>query len=246
MEQPHNGEAVATPPSVRLMSIQDYVADDTVSPFTITIAGAAGIGKTSLALSLAEVMPVYFLETEHRFQYLAKKMQHSLLEMPYPIHAVTVNDWPQILEALGQIKVAVRSGDPTNPGAIVIDSGTDFKNFADYEWRKTSKTFPPTNYSKLYKMMNGIVAAIKKLGLSVVFTNRLKAHYVDDSWDGETMTIDMFKNQDYLSEAVLILNEDATITVDRNKWHDATQKDSDSRLLSRDMGLPTIIETLQQ
>lgn len=233
------------PIATKLLSIQDYVSDEYAAPFTLAVAGCAGIGKTTLALSLAEIMPVYFLETENRFAYLAKKMKISLLDMPFPIKAITVNSWPEIISALGAIKTDCAGNDPKNKGVIVIDSGTDFKNFADHEWRQTSKVFPVTNWSKLYRMMNGVVAAIKRIGLSVVFTNRMKPKYEEDSWDGVTYEIDAFKNQEYLSEATLIIMPDTSIVIQDNKWHDFSLKNNDSLLLSRDMGLPEIIKLLQ-
>lgn len=241
MSETEQGQRIDIP----LLSLADYVSDEYVAPFTITIAGSAGVGKTTLALSMADAMPVYFLETENRFAYLAKKMQKPLLDKPYPIYASTVTNWGDILIALGNIKRASANNDPKNRGVIVIDSGTDFKNFADHEWRSTSKTFPVTNWSKLYKMMNDIISAIKKIGLSVVFTNRMKPKYEGESWDGSSYDIDAYKNQDYLSEAVLIIKDDATMLVQNNKWHDTTQADADSRLIQRNMGLPEIIKILQ-
>ena len=93
--------------------------------------------------------------------------------------------------------------------------------------------------------MNGVVAAIKRIGLSVVFTNRMKPKYEEDSWDGVTYEIDAFKNQEYLSEATLIIMPDTSIVIQDNKWHDFSLKNNDSLLLSRDMGLPEIIKLLQ-
>lgn len=241
MSEPEKGQRIDVP----LLSLADYVSDEYIAPFTITVAGSAGNGKTTLALSMASEMPVYFLETENRFAYLAKKMQKQLFDMPYPIHACTVTNWGDILIALGNIKRESANNDPKNRGVIVIDSGTDFKNFADHEWRTTSKTFPVTNWSKLYKMMNDIVSAIKKIGLSVVFTNRMKPKYEGETWDGVSYDVDSYKNQDYLSEAVLIIKDDATMLVQNNKWHDSTRVDADSKLINRDMTLPQIIKILQ-
>lgn len=151
-----------------------------------------------------------------------------------------------ILIALGTIKRAIKENDPSNKGVVVIDSATDFKNYADHEWRETNKSFPPVNWSKLYKMMNDVVNGIKSLGLSIVFTNRVKPDYDSEGNQTGSSKIDQYKNQNDLSEVALLMHPTGDIEVLKNSWHDILQYQSDSESLTREMTLPHIIKLLQK
>tara|TARA_B110000503_G_scaffold142181_1_gene238146 strand:- start:1666 stop:2376 length:711 start_codon:yes stop_codon:yes gene_type:complete len=229
---------------LELKSYADYVNEEAMPPFAITIAGDPGVGKSTLALSMSSEMPVYFLETEKRFKRLAKKLHKEVIN-PENIFAIEVSNWGDILIALGTIKKAIKDNDPTNKGVVIIDSATDFKNFADHEWRETNKTFPPVNWSKLYKMMNDVVNGIKSLGLSIVFTNRVKPDYDSDGNQTGSVKIDQYKNQKDLSEVALLMLPTGDIEVHKNSWHDMLVYHTDSEGLNRNMTLPQIIEKLQ-
>lgn len=226
------------------LDFEFFASDEYVLPFAAAIAGPPGIGKTTLALSLSNHMPVYFLETEHRFAYIAKKMQKEI-KHPERIKCITVNNWNHLIAALGVLRELVANSDPRNKGVVVIDSGTDFKNFADEQWRKDSPSYPPVNWSSLYKMMNKVVHGIRGMGLSVVFTNRVKDEYDGDSKTGRKRP-DAYKNQEDLTEVFLMLNEDGTFEVIKNSWHDRLLWDNDAQRITREMDLFTIIQTLQE
>jgi len=232
-------------PEILFKGIEDYASDEYIAPFTIAIGGLPGSGKTTLALSMAERMPVYFLETEDRFGYIAKKL-HKQLPGAERIFAARVGNWADILAALSIIKSVTKDNDPKNRGCIVLDSGTDFKNYADAEWRRTSKVHPPVNWSKMYKMMNEVVKGIKRIGLSVIFTNRVKPEYDSQGNVTGNLRFDAYKNQIDLTEVAIMIGKDYSLEIIKNSWHDALHYGADSQSINRDMTLPAIIDILQK
>lgn len=203
-------------PELKFVDADEMVDRSDLPPFTISISGFPGCGKTSLALSMSLVMPVFVVETEMRMQYLLNRLH---FKPKHPIKIVQLGNWNDIEAILSQLS-SWRKQNDSEHAALIIDSATDYKNFANDEWQRTSKTFPPTNYAKLYRMMDKPIHDAKESGLSVIMTSRMKPHYANDAWDGESYRPDEFKNQRYITDAALEFDLQGNLFVAKNSWAD--------------------------
>jgi hypothetical protein len=223
------------------------VAPARIYPCVVTISGHPGRGKSTLALTMAQEAPVYVLETEGRMDWLLAKMGST----PFPVEPTSVTKWEEIKEFFADLYLAVLRGEKP-VGTLLIDSGSDYKDYAHNWWADNEKTFPTTQWAKLYTMMDNPIKAFKKLGMTVIVTVRAKAQYVNDKWDGKTYRPEFYKNQEYLSDAILVFNQKGEVEVQKNTWADCADYivDEESVLVYRTYGrkelhLPTLIRHLQ-
>ena len=114
--------------------------------------------------------------------------------------------------------------------------------WAHKDWADNEKTFPPTQWQNLYKMVNAPIHYLKRRGLSVVFTSRLKDSYTNNVMDGG-FRVDAFRNQKDLADLMLIIGQDGSLEVDKNSWADIM---APSIAINRSQTLPEMIRALMQ
>lgn len=146
----------------------------------ILIGGKEGAGKTHLAMSISELEPVFFLDTENRGVKVVKKFieRDSTKKIGYK----RTQTYQDIVVAAQSI---IHNYEP--PGTVIIDSGSDFQTFAEEDWKivaKKEKVFPEVNWAYIYQRLDSVVYDIRDAGFSLVLTARLKKEYKKGNYTG--------------------------------------------------------------
>jgi hypothetical protein len=176
----------------------DFVFDTTPvsSKFIVVISGAPGDGKTHLACTMNSEGPVYILDSEYRAHHVIKKFQD--------VYVKTVTGYREIVVAVKHILKEKKTG------TIVLDSGSDFQQFAETEYlNRTGKTEVgmPYNWGEVYWLLNSLIDDIKFSDrFHLVFTARLAEEYVNDKGTGR-MLPKIYKNIPYKADVSVIFSK---------------------------------------
>lgn len=141
----------------------------------IVVAGPEGTGKTHLACTMSEVMPVYLIDTEYRASAVIRKFD------PEKVRHKVCSTYDEVVVAVKAILTRAK------PGAIVLDSGSDLQTFAEIAYLKRTKMekiYPIYNWSEVWAMCNALVDDIKFSPFTLVVTARVKEEYRGDKATG--------------------------------------------------------------
>jgi len=161
--------------------VSDLAAQFAFDPVTehdrlfVIVAGKEGMGKTHLACTMAEVGPVYVLDTEFRAGLVTSKFKG--------VQKATVRSYKEMLAAAK----AIVSNQPA--GTVVIDSGTDLRMYAEADYlekTKMEKVWPQWNWAEVYAMCDVLFNIIRfsKTPFRIVLTSRVKEEYQSDKPTG--------------------------------------------------------------
>jgi hypothetical protein len=148
---------------------------DSLPPSFVLLAGAEGVGKTHTACTMAELGPVYLLDTEFRAAFVTRKFEN--------IKRASIKDFKTLVAA---VKAIIQRYPP--PGTIVIDSGSDIQKYAEIEYlnrTKMEKVYPQFNWSEVFAMCTALINDLRFAGYHIVMTSRLKEEYRNDKPTGE-------------------------------------------------------------
>lgn len=141
----------------------------------IVISGKQGTHKTHLASTMSNVMPTYLLDTEHRGHIVARKFPKNLFYKQ-------VSSYTDIVVAVHAI---FRTA--TKPSAIIIDSGSDFQQYAETRYKevaKVEKIWPQYLWAIIWEMCDKLLYDIRESGHTLIMTTRMKDEYAGDKATG--------------------------------------------------------------
>lgn len=137
----------------------------------IVISGKQGTHKTHLACTMTELMPTYLLDSEHRGHIVARKFPKNLFYKQ-------VSNYSDVVVATHAIFKAAKV-----PSAIIIDSGSDFQQYAETRYKeiaKVEKVWPQYLWSMIWDMCDKLLYDIRESGHILIMTTRMKEEYVGD------------------------------------------------------------------
>lgn len=163
----------------------------------ILIAGREGSGKTHLACTMAELGPVYLIDTEYRAQIVTKKFNN--------VKTAVVKSFMEMAVAVKHILKQQQ------PGTIVIDSGSDLQTFAEIEYLERTekeKVGMPWNWAEVWRLCNAVIDDIKaSQQFNLVITARMKEEYVGDKPTGQ-MIPRVYSTLPYKADLVLLFSNE--------------------------------------
>ena len=199
----------------------------------IMLSGTEGAGKTHMACTISELMPVYFMDTENRAHKVVRKFEGS----KHPIHL-----YQKQINSYLSIKAGIEAITATQPaGAIVIDSGTQYDLWAqDYYlyMSKKDKIYPITLWNEIYRLIDVPIETARKAGFTVIMTTRMKEVYRNDKATGELIPR-IYNRAPYISDLMLTVTkaEKDPVTLTKNSYKD----DIVALTFDRDATLPQIL-----
>ena len=137
----------------------------------IVISGEQGTHKTHLACTISEMMPTYLLDTEHRGHIVARKFPKNLFYKQ-------VSNYLDVVVATHAIFRVAKE-----PSAIIIDSGSDFQQYAETRYKevaKVEKIWPQYLWSMIWDMCDKLLYDIRESGHTLIITTRMKDEYIGD------------------------------------------------------------------
>jgi len=144
----------------------------------IMLSGPEKVGKTHTACTMADIGPVYILDTEQRAQFVVKYFRKQKKDVSY----VVCRDYNDIV-------IATKGITKNYPqGTIVIDSGSDLQTFAEIKYldrTRAEKIYPIFNWADVWAMCNAIIDDIKRARFNLVVTTRVKEEYSNDKPTGQ-------------------------------------------------------------
>jgi len=160
-----------------LLKLKSVFAFDEVPPpnVLILIAGPPAAGKTHLACSMAELGPVYLLDTEYRAHLVSQKFEN--------IKRKVVTNYQEMVVA---IKYIIDNFEP--PGTIVIDSASDLQQFAEELYcdrADKERVGLPRNWGDVWELCNAVISLVKFSDFNLVCTARVKEEYANDKATGK-------------------------------------------------------------
>jgi hypothetical protein len=206
---------------------------DPINRSMVIVAGREGTGKTHLACSMVQKGPVYLLDSEYRAQFVTRKFQG--------VKRSTVRNWKELVVAVRAVLAKEQ------PGTIIIDSGSDLQQFAEYDYlemAKIEKVWPQVLWGEIYGKCDALINLIRfdKQPWNLVLTARVKEEYVADKPSGVWVPR-LYDRLPYKADLVLqfMKNTPGKIEVLKDGINDRR-----GRELDRGLGLPGIIEYLTQ
>ena len=196
----------------------------------VLIAGREGTGKTHLACTMAELGPVYLIDTEYRAQIVSRKFKDVKLAV--------VKNFMEIAVAVKHILKHQA------PGTIVLDSGSDLQTFAEIEYlERAEKTAVgmPWNWAEVWRLCNAVIDDIKaSQQFNLVVTARLKEQFVKEQATG-LMIPRIYSTLPYKADLVLQFGIDKPrkLFVTKNGFSGDAVQDDNAKFT-----LPQIIEQL--
>jgi hypothetical protein len=159
-----------------LIELRDKFAFDSprANPsYLIFLAGPEGVGKTHTACTMAELGPVYVLDTEYRADIVTRKF----------------NDIKhKVVRSYRDMVIAVKAIIKHHPkGTIVFDSGTDLQTFAEIDYlEETNKTAVgmPWNWAEVWARCNTVIDDARMADFNIVVTSRVKDEYAGEKPTG--------------------------------------------------------------
>jgi len=204
-------------------------------PFIVTIAGPPGYGKTHMALTMNEVGPVYFCDTETRGAYLLRTKFKSK------------NIWYKKADTWTEMQRFLRHVYSLPVGTVVIDSGSDYGQYAEREHLKENrleKVWPQVLWAEVYEMMERPLRSLKARGFNIVITSRVKEEYIGGETTGNLVPR-LYHAIPYISDAILQFDlGENTLSVKKNSWQRA--ETWPTTRINREQTLPELVEQLQQ
>lgn len=199
----------------------------------IVIAGPEGSGKTHLACTMAEVSPVYIVDTEYRAGGVVKKFG----SYPNPVKHKVCSNYEEIVIAVKAILSRAK------PGVIVLDSGSDLQLFAEIAYLKRTKMekiYPAFNWSEVWTMCSALIDDIKFSPFTLVVTARVKEEYVKNEPTGRTIPR-VYNTLPYKADAIIQFKE-----VHKPGWLVKPQSLEGKEIpITRDLSLPKISEYIE-
>jgi len=203
----------------------------------ILIGADTGEGKTHLACTMSEVMPVAIGDTEMRASIVTNKFKDSA----FPIQRKTIRTY---LETLSFLYAAIKYFKTLGKkGCIVLDSVTEVQQFAEEYYKevaKLEKVWPQYLWAQIYSYCDNIIKIVKDSGNTLVMTSKVKEKYVNDKPTGE-LVYRTYHRYPYLSDIAFMLDHEKPllrVTKD-GYWQDLKQE------IPRTLSLPQIIEVIK-
>lgn len=141
----------------------------------IVLSGTQGTHKTHLACTMSTKMPTYLLDTEHRGHIVARKFKENLFYKKVSSY----------LEMIVAIQAIFKNAQ--EPSAIIIDSGSDFQQYAEARYKEvaqTEKIWPQYLWAVIWDMCDKPLYEIRKSGHTLIMTTRMKDEYKNDKATG--------------------------------------------------------------
>ena len=208
------------------------------NPFVVTVAGGPGTGKTHLGLTMSSVSPVYFADTETRGSFLLNTV---FTGSAYPIKYKLCSCWSDLRNFL------VHLWHNEDPGTVLIDSGSDYCNFAERHHlhvNELKKVWPKTLWAEIYDMLEKPLRNLKCKGFNIVITSRLKSEYVADEPTGVEIPR-LYHAIPHIADVMLQFDKGTPrLHVTKNAWKRSETWSQEK--VTRDMGIPEIINILKR
>ena len=198
----------------------------------IVISGAQGTHKTHLACTMSETMPTYLLDSEHRGHIVARKFPKNLFYKQ-------VSNYNDVVVATHAIfKVA------KEPSAIIIDSGSDFQQYAETRYKevaKVEKIWPQYLWAMIWDMCDRLLYDIRDSGHTLIMTTRVKDEYIGDKPTGK-MVPRIYNRVPYAADIMLEMTGDSKkpiITTKNGYFADELKQ------FTTELSLPEIIKQIK-
>lgn len=198
----------------------------------IVISGAQGTHKTHLACTMSETMPTYLLDSEHRGHIVARKFPKNLFYKQ-------VSNYNDVVVATHAIfKVA------KEPSAIIIDSGSDFQQYAETRYKevaKVEKIWPQYLWAMIWDMCDRLLYDIRDSGHTLIMTTRVKDEYIGDKPTGK-MVPRIYNRVPYAADIMLEMTGDPKkpiITTKNGYFADELKQ------FTTELSLPEIIKQIK-
>lgn len=203
----------------------------------VVIQGEAGAGKTHLAVTMSELMPIYVLDSEKRGLIVVKKFAGKT---KFPIKYTQIDNYADMIAAIKAILIKYKN----ERGMIIIDSGSDVQQFAEAEYlrrAKKDKVYPITLWAEIYDMLDTPVEDIRKAGFLVCMTARMKDEYIADRKTGSQIPR-IYNRAPYWADLIVEVSKDPKKpqTVVKNGFAETQTIEFDTKLT-----LPSIIKKAQ-
>ncbi len=198
----------------------------------IVISGEQGTHKTHLACTMSNEMPTYLLDTEHRGHIVARKFPKNLFYKQ-------VSNYNDVIVATHAI---FRTA--TTPSTIIIDSGSDFQQYAETRYKdvaKLEKIWPQYLWAMIWDMCDKPLYDIRSSGHTLILTTRVKDEYINDKPTGKKVPR-IYNRIPYAADIMLEMTGDEKnpIAVTKNGYFaDHTSK------FTKELTLPEIIKQVK-
>jgi len=219
--------------------IKTFAFDEEESHSPIVLIGAdTGEGKTHLACTMSQVMPVALGDTEMRASIVTNKFNDS----PFPIKRKTIKSY---LETITFLYSAIRYFKSLEKkGCIVLDSVTEVQQFAEEYYKEIAqleKVWPQYLWAQIFAYCDNIIKIVKESGNMLVMTSKVKEKYVNDKPTGES-TYRTYHRFPYLSDIAFMLeNGKPNIRITKDGyWQNLKQE------INRTLTLPEILQIVQK
>lgn len=164
----------------------------------VVVSGEQGTHKTHLACTMSDTMPTYLLDTEHRGHIVANKFPKNLFYKQ-------ISSYNDVVVAVHAIFNIAKT-----PSAIIIDSGSDYQQFAETRYKelaKTEKIWPQYLWAVIWDMCDKLLHDIRKSGHTLIMTTRMKDEYAGDKATGNQVPR-IYNRVPYLADITLQLTGD--------------------------------------
>lgn len=184
----------------------------------VTIEASQGMGKTHMSCTFPGVR---LADTEFRAEMVMEKFKNPNFK--------GIGDFDTIRQ---MVMYCLQNS--SNPGTIVIDSGSDLQKLAENEFlleAKKDKVYPLMLWGKVYEKMDNMIKVVREYGWNLVFTLRLKPEYDKEGNKTGELIAEGYKRFPYFSDVIIRLQKGIeyegrilfpNITVGKvidNKWH---------------------------